>query len=477
MRLKILFRNFVKFKKYLMKFLLAALLFFMPAALAEPGLILENYSEAVTQSKLTGKPILLYYSADWCPGCHWFSEQLKSDQSLRETAAKVIMVERDCTGDDQDAPHMDYCNKTGYPTFMLLNPDLSTGYTWVGTQIDLFILNVEQFLTGGSPVQEKITAFRTSPTAANAVEVARVYRQQSDHVNAIAYYEKAIAIDPSNHAWLDILLCRDALVFKGNYPPQTMREDYINALKTRDLNANDRIRIAGRIFWNALEDERPQIMMPYWAMLEDIDPTELDGYHLERFNFQMIHYDIARDRSDRAIARRKAQLPEGWQDDFAASSDFVHWCLYYRVNLDQTLEITQSLSRMAKTEAQIERANQLQVLALFHNGFHAQAWRKYNSMQKDGWQERSKDLTDFVFWAWQHKVALKEAEKFGQKLILDLKDPEIRRWIFYYLPKIQNALGHKNRAVETLDKGLEEFGNDQLIQYSRNFYLQKMTQD
>jgi len=476
MRLKIIFRNFAKFKKNLMYFYLVSSFVFIPTLWGGPNAILKDYQKAMSLSKRTGKPILLYFSADWCPGCHWFSEQLTSDDALRKTAGRVVLLERNCT-DGYDGPFMDYCNKTGFPTFMLLNPDQTAGYTWVGTQIDKFIFNVEKFLEGGSPVQAKIETYRANPSAENAIAVAEIYNQQGDEVHAIEYLEKAMAKDPNGQTWLEILRCRDRMAFEGNYAPQKLREDYTEALNAWPLSDDERVFIIGRIYWNSLEDERPQIMAPYWTILRSIDPDELGESQRKIYNFQLTLFDIAQGREDIAIARRKSQLQKGWQTSFKESSEFIYWCLFHRLNLVQALAVTENLGRLAKSEEDLERANQLHVLALFHNGYQHQAWQRYDQMQKAGWQDRPREITDFVLWAWNHKVALEQAEEFGEKLILDLKDPEIRRWVYYYLPKIQNALGHEGRAVETLDKGLEEFNNDQLFKYSRNYYLQKMLRD
>lgn len=52
-------------------------------ALAQAGWIYD-WDKAVEQSKQTGKPALVLFTADWCPPCKTFKSQVLADSEVRE---------------------------------------------------------------------------------------------------------------------------------------------------------------------------------------------------------------------------------------------------------------------------------------------------------------------------------------------------------------------------------------------------------
>jgi thiol:disulfide interchange protein len=70
-------------------------------ALANGGWVFD-WDQAVQQSKQTGKPALVLFTADWCPSCREFESEVLSDkqvqQYLRDNYTQVVVDVTDRTG-------------------------------------------------------------------------------------------------------------------------------------------------------------------------------------------------------------------------------------------------------------------------------------------------------------------------------------------------------------------------------------------
>lgn len=76
--------------------------FFGPrSALAKHGWT-ENWDDAVSSSRASGKPALVLFTADWCPGCRQFESQVLCDPTvsayLKENHTLVVVDLSDRTG-------------------------------------------------------------------------------------------------------------------------------------------------------------------------------------------------------------------------------------------------------------------------------------------------------------------------------------------------------------------------------------------
>jgi thiol:disulfide interchange protein len=91
-------------------------------ALAQAGWIYD-WDAAVAQSKQTGKPALVLFTADWCPPCKTFKSQVLADKEvqgyLRENYTLVVVDVTDRTG--ANARRASEFNVRGIPALILYN--------------------------------------------------------------------------------------------------------------------------------------------------------------------------------------------------------------------------------------------------------------------------------------------------------------------------------------------------------------------
>lgn len=84
-----------------------------------------NVDDAITQAGQSRKPILVYFTADWCPPCQSFKKQVLADSDVKATLeSQFVLVMIDLT--QQGGDNAKLANKLGVrsiPTLILYDAD------------------------------------------------------------------------------------------------------------------------------------------------------------------------------------------------------------------------------------------------------------------------------------------------------------------------------------------------------------------
>ncbi len=86
---------------------------------------LHDYDTAVERASATGKPMFVYFGADWCPPCVQMHRNVFSKQDvMKRLKARYVLVEMDLT--TSTGPSAEVAQQFGVrnlPTMMVLTPD------------------------------------------------------------------------------------------------------------------------------------------------------------------------------------------------------------------------------------------------------------------------------------------------------------------------------------------------------------------
>lgn len=124
---------------------------------------------AFALAKRTGKPLLLYWGAVWCPSCNQVKSTIFSQQTFKARSALFVPVYLD--GDTDSAQKLgERFNVHGYPTMILFRPD-GTEVTRLPGEADLdrYMQALSLGMTAAHPVRQTLAnALKSgaSPTAA-----------------------------------------------------------------------------------------------------------------------------------------------------------------------------------------------------------------------------------------------------------------------------------------------------------------------
>ncbi|RDS99436.1 thioredoxin family protein, partial [Burkholderia contaminans] len=112
---------------------------------------------AFALAKRTGKPLLLYWGAVWCPSCNQVKSTIFSQQAFKARSSFFVPVYLD--GDTESAQKLGERFKVhGYPTMILFRPD-GTEVTRLPGEADLdrYMQALSLGMTAAHPVRQTLT--------------------------------------------------------------------------------------------------------------------------------------------------------------------------------------------------------------------------------------------------------------------------------------------------------------------------------
>ena len=78
--------------------------------------------QAFAEAKKLGKPLFLYWGAEWCPPCHYLKDKIFTQPGFVERSREFVAVHLD--GDDESAQSLgEQLDVQGYPTVMVYSAD------------------------------------------------------------------------------------------------------------------------------------------------------------------------------------------------------------------------------------------------------------------------------------------------------------------------------------------------------------------
>lgn len=92
---------------------------FATALVADNLEVLHSFNDAVAQSKKRHKPIMMLYSAIWCPECNYMKEVVFQDSAVQSYLREHFIVLALDTQKDTLPQGFDY---DGIPTFFFFTP-------------------------------------------------------------------------------------------------------------------------------------------------------------------------------------------------------------------------------------------------------------------------------------------------------------------------------------------------------------------
>lgn len=92
-------------------------------ALDSTGLEVLAFTDALTKSIETGKPVLADLSAIWCPSCRRLDSEVLANESVRAKIEKDYIFARIEYESEEGAAFMETYNVRGFPNLLLIDGD------------------------------------------------------------------------------------------------------------------------------------------------------------------------------------------------------------------------------------------------------------------------------------------------------------------------------------------------------------------
>ena len=92
-------------------------------ALAQTGVHFLDFDQATQAAQTSGKPLLVYVSAIWCPNCRHFDQNVWSDPEFNKIAQDKLTICRLEFDDERTQAKIKAWGTRGFPQLLILQGD------------------------------------------------------------------------------------------------------------------------------------------------------------------------------------------------------------------------------------------------------------------------------------------------------------------------------------------------------------------
>ena len=266
-------------------------------------------------------------------------------------------------------------NIRGYPTFYLINSQEQPIFVFMGYAKEYWTEKMNQALSDLSTIAEKKEKFEKQPDETLARMLADYAYAKNELEEAFAYLKKVKKLNP--HASRELNIEMFQIVYSGYRANQftldtlkaTVKEVLNDSLKEKN-KANLLFSMA-RLLPKAPDDQQLIAYLQDLIKLIRSKPDilrESSKTEAEILNCLYVEKDVKK-----ALQKKKATLPQGWQENANQLNAFAWWCFENQVNLEEAEQLARKAVALA-TSAK-DRANILDTLAeiLSLRGKHQEA--------------------------------------------------------------------------------------------------------
>ncbi len=352
------------FKSTRLVFLFVALLAF---SLAVPAVAtqVKSFDEAKQLAQKENLPILVKVGIKWSKASEEFDKVLQSDDEFRASLMENVIFCSIGVKEKDGVGVAGVYTVRNYPTFILTNSSGEIVDRWYGFGChDCFLKRLVSSLDDPVTVNERLERFQKVPTEQDARKLGDIRHAEGMFAEAAAYYRRAQEINPStdtNYA---------AFIFNsmayGNYY-QLYSSDQVRAqadivLTSDNRSDKDLLKVALSMYKISLREGEKSLFVPYLKVAVEQTADSQDEGVVEKRAKLIPEYTLYVSKDvDRAVALRKAAMPDGWLEDANQLNIFAWWCFQNEVNLTEAETMARRGIELAP--AGREKANILDTLA------------------------------------------------------------------------------------------------------------------
>lgn len=282
-----------------------------------------------------------------------FARAVDSDATIQNALKDVVFLPVDC--ENGEGPEI--AKKYGvraYPTFLMTNARGEVTDGWIGYPgPEKWAAFAAAGVRDQRTVVEKQAAYAQAPTGDLAWALANHAASSFDFVTSVKYFRAARDFDPANAATYtgEILTNMYYGSDSGAFTLDEVEAEAKLVFAAPDATAESKVDVAGMISSLARGADQPERAVPFilaaLAASEGNEDLARSRAPLEIDRALLVDRD-----TDKAVALKKASLPEGWQDDARRLNGFAWWCFENRVNLAEAEELALRGVELADSDKQ-----------------------------------------------------------------------------------------------------------------------------
>ena len=294
-----------------------------------------------------------------------FAREVDSSDIIKGALTDVIFLPVDCEKGEGPAIAAKFSVR-GYPTFYAVNGQGEPVERWIGYEgAEGWARSVAAARADTRTLVAKKTAFETAPTAALALSLANDAATGYDFPVAVKYFKQARELDPAraDEYTGNIFMYMYYGADDGAFTFDEIRAEADRMLAAADAEAGDQVDIASMIVQVARKQDRVADAIPYLTKGLEAGATLPEDSPAARTvrSLKVDHALLVEKDAPKAVALRKAMLPENWDQDPKRLNQFAWWCLQNDVNLEEAEVLV--MRAVELSEADGDRANYLDTAA------------------------------------------------------------------------------------------------------------------
>lgn len=255
----------------------------------------------------------------------------------------------------------------GYPTYVMLDPAGATIASWLGYDgPDSFAGKVRGGLADPRPVAAKAAAYAERPTVELAQVLADHSAASSQLVESVGYLRKVRELDPEGASDSTSQIV-DLMLFGARGGHFTLADVIAEAEPAQAAAAlagrHDEVLLIGvQVAGLAANQGEAETAAPFLKRaMASLQALPADEHPRYADRIMVAHALVVEKDPAKALALKRAGLPEGWRDDAEALNSFAWWCFENEVNLEEALALAMRGVELAGSDA--DRANILDTAA------------------------------------------------------------------------------------------------------------------
>jgi tetratricopeptide (TPR) repeat protein len=294
-----------------------------------------------------------------------FAREANSSDIIKGALADIVFLNIDCEKGEGPAIAEKFSVR-GYPTFYAVNGDGEPVERWIGYEgAEAWAKSVAAARTDTRTLVAKKAAFEVTPTAELALSLANDAAAGSDYAGSVKYLSQARDLDPA-HADEHTRSIFMSMVYGAGDSTFTFDEIRVEAdrvLAAAGVEPADRVEFASMMVQVAREMDRVADGFPYLTKgLEAGAALPADSPAAGTFHGLAVDHALLVEKdAPKAVALRKAMLPENWERDPKSLNRFAYWCQDNEVNLEEAETLV--MRAVELSESDTDRAKCLNTAA------------------------------------------------------------------------------------------------------------------
>lgn len=260
---------------------------------------------------------------------------MNEDAEVQKMLEPVVLHKVDA--EKGEGPELAKAHKvSGFPTFVLATADVEPIDRWMGYSKPMLADMMTASLADLSTIEVKRERFAKSPTAQDAVKLARYDQSTGEYARAVELYGKASELDPNDDYAFEVFETTFSAHRRKAEGFDTARvEKAAGAALATPGSDGELLEVCQMMAFLTKQSGDHDGMVSYIKTAVERTANSTDERVVKSRNELMPEYALYVEKNtQKAVDLKKASMPEGWMQDPGQLNNYAWWAFENQVDLE-----------------------------------------------------------------------------------------------------------------------------------------------